>query len=743
MRATRREVLKTIMVAAGTLGFGEAALATATVSGAMFPQGVASGDPKPDSVILWTRIVDPLSFNADIDLRLQVATSKSTSPSSLVVDVPLTAKAENYNCVRVKITGLEPRRYCWYRFLSVDGSRSSIVGRTRTAPAPDQQVPVRFAFASCQDYIGRWYNSYLPLLQPENDDLDFLLHIGDFIYETTGDPSFQSSSPQRSITFSDQAGAIQLGTAPDEFYAASSLSNYRQLHRTYRSDPALRQVLAKFPLVAIWDDHEFSDDSWQANATYFDGRRPERDVHRLQHAEKAWLEFMPIDDTDHGGAPADIIDTGPDRLYPDIRIYRGLRFGKAVNLTLADYRSYRADHIIPEDAFPATIVATREALQALSSDQYALYEAELDPYIDWSVLSAQIKGALTGIVTAEYAGAGYVGDPAAKAAEVLTGPLSVAALNLRIVASGLPIWPISPAGLPRGLSYQLIGKFQTFTSYGSRYALIAKWFDLFAQVRGIGAEAAWGKEQTDFIRSSLLGSADASWNVVANSVSNTSMIIDLTLDLDAIPEFATLPPVLQTVLKAVQSPGSPLRARVKLNADQWDGFPLHRAGILDFARQVGNVVIVAGDIHSSWVTDHSAGGRPLFEFTGPAISSSSFGQLILDALVISATGLGIPQALLDQLPAVVPDLVRALNSFLVDREPVSPFVRVEQKIEFIDVDSNGIVIVDANAETMKATYWLLPATDVLVSYYGDPATGLSKFQQHGFQISKTGGLQTL
>jgi alkaline phosphatase D len=717
MTATRRQFLKTIVVAAGTVALAPSALAAGTgfVRSRAFPQGVASGDPTPDSVVLWTRVVDPLAFDVDIPVRLQVASSRGFGPGTLIVDAMFPALHANAHCLRIKVTGLAARRRYFYRFLTQDGGDQSLIGRTKTAPRPNDEVTVRFAFASCQDFIGRYYNSYLPLLTDDNDDLDFLVHLGDFIYETTGDPSFQSGGGTRSIRFDDEAGAIPLGDPADPFFAARSLRNYRQLHRQYRNDRVLQQVLAKFPLIAIWDDHEFSDDSWRTNGTFFDARVSERDPQRKRDAERAWLEFIPIDDTDVAGAPADIIDTAPDRLFPNIRIWRGLRFGRTLNLTLTDYRSYRADHLIPEDAFPGTIVADAAQLAVLYAEigrDLALDAGELHPYLAWSSLSPVEQGTLLAILTQAYAGAGFVGDPAARAAQALTGNLSVPILNRFLAAAGLG--PITRSD-GSGLSYAMCGKIALFSDLGARYAVVQKWFDVLARLRGLGAQVAWGDPQSRQVTDSLQDGADAHWNVLANSTSNTAMIVDLAQDLAAWPGFAQLSPALQQLLTLLKN--SPLGTRITLNVDQWDGFPQRRERLLRRYRELGNVVMIAGDIHSSWVTDHSAGGRPLFELTGPAISSSSFGRLIIDAIGATALQLGAPPTLIGQLPALLPELIGALEDFLFDRAPESVITPLDQEIAFIDLDSNGIVVVEASAAEMLATYWLLPADKVAVRAY--------------------------
>ena len=237
---------------------------------------------------------------------------------------------------------------------------------------------MRFAFGGCEDALGRYYNSYWSLL---NQPLDFVAFIGDYIYETSGDPSFQNT-PGRGLTFTDTAGAIRRGSGAGTFYAAASMSNYRELYRFYRSDPVLQSVYERFPFVHIWDDHEYSDDCWGATATYTNGLRNEFNVQRRRNAEHVFFEYIGIDD---GSLAGGALDPAAKPVYPDARIYRDFRFGANLHLLLTDYRSFRPDHLISEDAFPGTVAVDRGALTLLlgaSGAPYDAVKASFSPYID-------------------------------------------------------------------------------------------------------------------------------------------------------------------------------------------------------------------------------------------------------------------------------------------------------------------------------------------------------------------------
>jgi len=340
-----------------------------------FPQGLASGDPLPRSVLLWTRVERAAPAGADaaerprgdaasIPLALQV--SRHEDFSSVVAEQELTAPAESDYTVRVLVEDLQPGTTYYYRFEAPDGSRPAHVGRTRTAPAPDDDTTVRFAFASCQAYEAGYYSAYRWLLEEDaaaSDDrsIDFVLHLGDFIYEGLGYGAARTVPP-----FPDGGRHGPEGTEQH----ARTLADYRHLYKTYLSDPDLQEARARFPFVNIWDDHEFTNDAWQGAATYDAGGEPAQE--RKVAANRAWFEFIPaiLSDQpapseppsqakDFTAAPVENTPLDTDRgpgLHPDennraavdtLTIYRSFRWGRHLDLVLTDTRSYRSPHPIP------------------------------------------------------------------------------------------------------------------------------------------------------------------------------------------------------------------------------------------------------------------------------------------------------------------------------------------------------------------------------------------------------------
>jgi len=301
-----------------------------------FPQGIASGDPKESSVVFWTRCVRSDGSVRPVELRLEVATNPSFQ--ELVAAVPLVAVAEYDFTVRVKLRDLVPDTRYYYRFIA--DSDVSHIGKTRTAPAAGADVAqMKFAWLTCQDWTVNHWGAMELLVEEE---VDFLVHLGDYIYETVG-ASFQAGKAEPAhgrITLPDGLAS------PSGGVYASTVDDYRTLYRTYRSDERLQALHRKFPMIVIWDDHEFSDDSWQDHQTYSNGNKQE--TPRRRNANQAWAEYMPID---FGDVSFDLNNGA----YDNIRIYRDFRFGNLMHLVMTDQRLYRDDHVVNEAAYAQMI----------------------------------------------------------------------------------------------------------------------------------------------------------------------------------------------------------------------------------------------------------------------------------------------------------------------------------------------------------------------------------------------------
>ncbi len=296
----------------------------------IFPQGVASGDPTPESIIIWTRAVP--SEESSVMVNYQIA--RDPDFKEIVKSGVVTTSIERDYTIHVKISGLSPFTHYYYRFIS--GKYTSPTGRTLTAPAPDSDVQVKFAVAYGQSYVGRYFKAY-SLMLTRDSDIDFVLFLGDYVYEATYVKDAIVPTPDRFLKFPDGGMIISSG-----YYGATrvawTLEDYRTLYRVWRSDPDLQEIHRNFPFIVMWDDHEFANDCWRDHAENFNGRiGDENETERREAATRAFYEYMPVD-----------VEYHPEKGYPDdITLYRSFRYGKNVEIFLTDQRYYRDPPAIP------------------------------------------------------------------------------------------------------------------------------------------------------------------------------------------------------------------------------------------------------------------------------------------------------------------------------------------------------------------------------------------------------------
>jgi alkaline phosphatase D len=674
----RRTILQSIVAVAATTAFGcseeETTAQQAEQSRAYFPQSVASGDPRPDSVVLWTRAVDE-EHGGDVTLSLEVSTEESFG--TLVANPKgLNALVAHDNAIKVKVTNLSPRTTYYYRFVyEHDGERFvSPVGRTKTAPAPGDDVPVRLVVASCQDYVGRYYNSWQRLTQL-NLDLDAILFVGDYIYETTGDPAFQSTNTLREMKFTEPQAALLQKTGFFQYYAAQSISNYRDLYKTVRSDRIIQRVHELYPFINMWDDHEFSNDSWGSHATYQNGRREERQDDRRRAAEQAFFEFLPIDTS--ATAAEGTIDVDAEPKYPNTRIYRDFEFGKHVKLLVTDYRTYRPDHLVPEDGYPGTVVMDEAALAMVGAA--AGFANDLFAYVDVDAPEyAQQKGALRQVYLALSLQAGLTQQEAtAKADTWVRGKLALAYVNQVLTAAGAAALAISPAGKPRGLAYVHMGKLNLFDVRGTRNIVVKAPYDLYSGYRYAttagASENVLGTAQETWLKDKL--KATNTWKLIVSSVSLASLMLDLSNKTDI--------------------PDTSLRQRFYFTTDQWDGFPTKKRELLTYVKtHVNNAVFLSGDIHASFASLEE--GVPTL--TAPSISSSSIKEEAGTA--VQGAGFAQGSAIYRYIAVETDQTLRAANPSMV----------------FSESDRNGFLVVEARPTEVVATYHLVPSSEVHKDY---------------------------
>ena len=324
----------------------------------LFPEGVASGDPDSNSVLFWTRYP---GSGKQAQLTLEVAEDELFE--RVTASAPVTVSAEADWTCRVLVGGLKPARVYWYRFSDSDGNGSRI-GRTVTAPDNDDSRNVRFAFVSCQNANQGAQNAYRRMIfedlrAPENEQLDFVLHLGDFIYEIVWYPEDRPQGMyDRKLRDIVRYGH---GEKIHDFHIPTTLDDYRAVYRAYLHDPDLQDARARWPFVCMWDNHEYSWLGWQG-LQVFDGKvRPAQT--RKVAANQAWFEYQPARISKPNGTRLDefkapkVVDTPiekfdehglgqePNNLAAINSLvgYRALRWGRNVELIITDQRSYRSE----------------------------------------------------------------------------------------------------------------------------------------------------------------------------------------------------------------------------------------------------------------------------------------------------------------------------------------------------------------------------------------------------------------
>lgn len=329
----------------------------------LFAEGVASGDPDSESVLLWTRAS---TRGSEPEVRLTVEVAEDPDFERVVATAPTRALLAADHTCRVLVGGLRPARTYWYRFSDEDGQGSRI-GRTRTAPADGEPRPVRFAFVSCQNVCEGAQNAYRRMIfederaAPE-DQLAFVLHLGDFVYEVVQYPEEIPGGHRYDRRLRDAVrfpDGEKISVA--DFRVPVSLADYRALYRAYLRDPDLQDARARFPFVPMWDNHEFSWLGWQS-FQLFDGKsRPAQTIKVA--ANQAWFEYQPARVTHAGGPSLERFDPPPVRSVPietfdeqglgqepnnlaaieSLTGYRTLRWGRYLELLITDQRSYRSE----------------------------------------------------------------------------------------------------------------------------------------------------------------------------------------------------------------------------------------------------------------------------------------------------------------------------------------------------------------------------------------------------------------
>ena len=362
-RISRRTLLKTggSLAAGMTLAgiTGGRAFAQPNFDSYPFTLGVASGDPSPTDVVLWTRLApDPLAVGGGLapepyEVRFEVALDEEFR--QIVRRGTTVALPDEAHSVRVELHGLAPRHEYFYRFKA--GDQTSRIGRTRTTPPGNAMVPaVTFAFVSCQNFAEGYFTPYADIAAAA--DIEAVIHLGDYIYE----------------------GAASIVRAHQPRIEVRTLDDYRIRHGQYKTDEHLQNAHAAHPWLVTWDDHEF--DNNYANLDLDPNATIEQARARRAAAYRAYWEHMPL-------ARA----RKPEG--PDLQLYRRFRWGQQATFSVLDGRQYRSDQ--PPTNCTGTSDAYGYCPEALNADRTMLGAEQRDWLLEelattkarWNVIAQQ------------------------------------------------------------------------------------------------------------------------------------------------------------------------------------------------------------------------------------------------------------------------------------------------------------------------------------------------------------------
>ncbi len=318
-----------------------------------FALGIASGHPKPDRLVLWTRL-SGADLPAKVDVRWELAHDEAFT--QIAANGTELAEAAWAHSVHAEPAGLQPARWYWYRFTAL--GQQSAVGRTRTAPAADAEVSaLRFAIASCQRWDHGHYAAWRHLATQE---LDLVLFLGDYIYEY--------ASPPLALRY-------HVGTA------TQSLDDYRNRYAQYKSDPALQAAHAAAPWLVVWDDHEIDND--YANGRPQGGPDP-LFASRRAAATQAYWEHMPF----------------PKAMRPrgsEMRLYERYDWGTLARIHTLDDRQYRDVQACPRPGRSGSNTVKLKGCPELLDPQRSLLGADQERWLTqgwdsgraWNLLAQQ------------------------------------------------------------------------------------------------------------------------------------------------------------------------------------------------------------------------------------------------------------------------------------------------------------------------------------------------------------------
>lgn len=308
MSLHRRGLLGLIGAGAAGVSLPAAARSSEPVS---FEHGVASGDPRADGAVIWTRVTpsDPSTRSVRVDWSVW----RDGDASAAVAGGTVETGPERDFTVKIPVTGLQPG--VEYRYAFTSGEQRSPQGRVRTLPVGPTSEAV-LAVASCQLYPGGLFNAWDAVSKLER--LDAVVHLGDYIYEYGAEPDDYGMDH-----------GVRLNRAPLPAHEIVTLADYRQRHAQYKTDPDLQAAHARAAFICVWDDHEIANDTWTRGAENHQAETEGEFRARKAAALKAYFEWMPIREPE-GGLTEDAI-------------YRSFDFGDLASLLMVETRLLARD----------------------------------------------------------------------------------------------------------------------------------------------------------------------------------------------------------------------------------------------------------------------------------------------------------------------------------------------------------------------------------------------------------------
>jgi alkaline phosphatase D len=485
------------------------------------------------------------------------------------------------------------------------------------------------------------------------EQLDFIVHLGDYIYETVGEDFQLGAVESRHDALVLPDGVYKNGSSGAKY--ANTVNDYRYLYKKYRTDARLQALHERFAFIAIWDDHEFTDDAWQDAETY-DGsfNADGSDLHqpaRRRSANQAWFEYM----------PADVTLDAANTTFQNIKIYRDFQFGKLMQLVMTDERLYRADHIIPESSINP---ATGKPLGRIGSrylvpqDLFNSVEAQkmagaksigLDPLTTATMFGNTQRQWWMDKMKAATATWRLWGNEVSLLRMGLNGVDAIATL-LALNAVTTVATSVGTAAASTGGNFAVAGAIVAGVTAGASSA-VAQAAAVAIATKAAGGAAADAQAAAGVaagLTAAQAAIAVATFGKVAAAAAAGQNGAALAAVAGQTIAFGYIKPEVQankanSAFVAASGKKDALSAfftKFLLNCDQWDGYNTERKALMAHLKtnNIGNVVAMTGDIHSFFAGtvnddfDATGGGTPVMvDLVSAGISSDSFFSYLRDA----------------------------------------------------------------------------------------------------------------